>query len=60
MFMEKVYCRLAKPADGLAQSAANRVIFKRLNIDIELPETIPQGLKPAHFVGFIGTAEAVP
>jgi hypothetical protein len=28
----------------LVWSATNRVIFKRLNIEIELPETIPRGL----------------
>ena len=30
-------------------SAANRVIFKPLQVDIEIPETFPQELKPRSF-----------
>jgi hypothetical protein len=44
----------------LVQSAANRVIFKRLSLDIELLESIPPGLKPWSFHAVCGTTEVVP
>jgi hypothetical protein len=42
------------------QAAANTVIFKRLRVGIEFPETFPQGLKPRSFQVVCGTTEVVP
>jgi hypothetical protein len=42
------------------QATANKVIFKRFRVQGEVPETIPEGLKPRSFRGACGTAEAVP
>jgi hypothetical protein len=36
------------------------VIFKRLQVSFELPETFPQGLKPSSFAAICGTTEVVP
>jgi hypothetical protein len=36
------------------------VIFKRLQVGIELPGTFPQGLKPSFFAAISGTTEVVP
>jgi hypothetical protein len=41
-------------------SGAQRVAEKREIVKGSVQKIIPQGLKPNHFVGFIGTAEAVP
>ena len=36
------------------------VTLKRLKLGIELPETVPQGLKPGLFAAIFGTTEVVP
>jgi len=41
-------------------SAANRVIFRWHQVDIELPETFPQRLKPSSFQAICGTTKVVP
>ena len=45
---------------GVGKGSANTVLFKRLRVGIEFPETFPQGLKPRSFAVVCGTAEAVP
>jgi len=44
----------------LVVSAANRVIFNWLYVDIELPESVPQGLKPGHSTPFAARLKSCP
>jgi hypothetical protein len=41
-------------------AAANTVIFERIQVGTELPETVPRGLKPGSIAAICGTTEVVP